>query len=89
MGKMNSEEVMKVLETFLDGTCGDHDWDGFLYADMATPRLKEIRDECAVLWDRYPSKNESEYCSDEGAAVIQKFIEELKGFKTSNEDNSL
>jgi len=78
MGSLTEKDVYNIISSFIDGSINDSGWDGFLYASIKDPYLKEIRDECAVLWEKYPPQNPNEYCNQEGLKVLKNILSDLK-----------
>lgn len=75
---LTPEEVYRTIESFIDGTCGDWDWDDFMYAPIDDLYLKDIREKCFNLRDEYPSNNPNEYCNEEGLKILKQFLSDLK-----------
>ncbi len=72
------EEVATTIERFLDGTCGDHDWDDFLHFSIADPYLELVRKKCDSVFLEYPATQKGHYCSDKGTEVLRQLVVEVR-----------
>ena len=82
--QLSHAEVAQILEDFLTGRGTDWAWDDFVSAGQFTDkRLENIRQRCAGLWREFPPSHSSEYCSEQGRAVIWNYIRELKNDPSS------
>ena len=76
-----AEEVALIIEQFLDGRCGDWDWDDFLSIGIQEPELETVRRRCSAVWEEYPSGKPGEYCNADGLAVLRQIAQELRSSK--------
>jgi len=44
------EDVVELLESVLDGTLSDVDWDDFISIEIADPRLERVRGRMQEIW---------------------------------------
>ena len=72
------EEVISCIESFLDGTCGPHDWDDFTSASLKAPELEAVRRECAAIRDLYPPTVPGWYTSDQGFQELRRIVAQLR-----------
>ena len=73
------QEVAQVIENFLSLRGGSYEWDDFTTFSIADPQLEAIRRRCARLPEEFPSELGSEYCSEAGRAVLQAYVDQLRG----------
>jgi hypothetical protein len=69
----NAQKILdaaKVIESFVDGTCGPYDWDDFLNGSKKDAELQKIREECERVEIDYPACSEHEWCNDEGVRAL-------------------
>jgi hypothetical protein len=71
-------EVASIIEQFLDGTCGEWDWDDFCSFSIADPYLDSVRIRCAELDVAYPPTEKGHYCSRAGFEVMRELVAELR-----------
>ncbi len=76
---MRKEEVADLIDSFLDGSCGEWDWDDFMYAKLDDPELKDVQARCAGLPEAYPPGHPGEYCGAEGLEVMRGIAARLRG----------
>jgi hypothetical protein len=67
-------EVARIIEGFIEGTCGPYDWDDFISFPLDDPALEAVRQECADLPDRYPPGKRGWYCNDDGVDVLRRLM---------------
>lgn len=72
-------EVIHLIKSFLDGTCGDRDWDSFTSVKQSNPEIEKIRIKLIKIHDEYPSQNLNEYCDDNGVQEMLYIIKQLEG----------
>lgn len=72
------EDVARLIESFLDGTCGRHDWDAFCTFSLADAQLDEVRRECCDCDRRFPPDRPGHYCNDEGVAFLRDVARRLR-----------
>jgi hypothetical protein len=72
-------DVAGVIERFLDGTIGDHEWDDFTSVRLGDSFLDGVRLVCVGVHDRFPAPvGSGQYCSDDGVALLRSLAEHLK-----------
>ena len=74
--KLTKTEVVNIINSFINGTTGEYDWDDFISIPIEDPSLNEIRIYCANLRDVYPPTAGS-YCNEEGINQLRKVVENL------------
>ena len=67
-----------MIESFLDGTGGDWDWDDFMSVSTGDPFLDSIRMRCAQLPEEFPAEKQGHYCGPGGVEVLRGFVRELR-----------
>ncbi len=71
--------MARLLEGFLDGTCGECDWDDFISVmRFDDPLLEQIRFRCSRLDQEFPPRDPHEYCDERGRDVIRNYARQLK-----------
>jgi len=76
--KRTSEEVAKTIETFVDGTGRQWDWDGFTSIRLDDPDLEAIRKKCVAIPDEFPPTSRGEYCSPAGLQAMRELAQGLR-----------
>lgn len=81
---MTCEDVLTILEQFLDGSGNPYDWDAFtLGAVFTDPYLRNLQIRMANLGNEFPPASRGHYCGPEGIEVIRESIRELRA-RTQN-----
>ena len=75
---MTKTEIANLIESFLDGSCGEWDWDDFIHTKLNTPELEEIQKRCAYLPQEFPPMERGHYCGAEGFEVLKKMVNDLR-----------
>lgn len=66
------EDAADTIDRFLDGTCGDHEWDALLSRGMnGDYRYIEMQRRLDETRGLYPPLEKSEWCSADGREVIK------------------
>lgn len=76
--KLTRQEVARILEEFIDGTGGPHDWDDFMSFPIEDDNLERIRLRCSGLDSKFPPDQKGRFCNEVGLAVIQTYVAELR-----------
>ena len=69
----NAQDILnaaKVIESFVDGSCGPYDWDDFLNGSKNDADFQKIREECERIEIDYPARSGHEWCDDEGCRAL-------------------
>jgi hypothetical protein len=75
----SAQEAADLIERFLDGNIGDHEWDDFTSVKLRAPFLDGIRLVCVGVHDAFPAPvGSGRYCSDDGLALLRSLAEHLK-----------
>lgn len=75
---MTKREIADLIESFLDGSCGEWDWDDFMNERLSDPELKEIQVRCASVPQEYPPTERGHYCGPEGLKVLKQMVTDLR-----------
>jgi hypothetical protein len=76
---LSNLEVARILEDFLEGRGSPYAWDDFTQGmTLEDEKLESIRLKCSNLSQEYPPVQPTEYCNEEGRAVIRHYIQELR-----------
>jgi hypothetical protein len=75
---MTKVQLANLLEGFVNGTCGDWEWDEFLFSNPTDPEIETIRQHCERLDIEYPPSRSGEFCNDEGAEVLLNYARKLR-----------
>ena len=78
MSVMTKTEIADLIESFLDGSCGDWDWDDFIHTRLNDPELENIQRRCDRLPLEFPPTERGHYCGAEGVEVLKKMVEDLR-----------
>jgi hypothetical protein len=76
--KRTKEEVARIIESFLDGTCGDWDWDDLCSIKIEDPELDHLRVLCSSACFTYPPTEKGHYCSPEGREYLRHLARSLR-----------
>lgn len=72
-------EVAGIIESFMDGSCGDRDWDDFICGGpIENAELEAIRLRCGSLPEEFPPTDAGNYCAAEGLEVLRGFAALLR-----------
>jgi hypothetical protein len=71
-------DAAKVIESFVDGTCGPYDWDDFLNCSKRDAELQKIREECERVEIDYPARDKHEWCNDGGCRALMEIAARLR-----------
>ena len=63
-------DAAKVIENFVDGSCGPYEWDDFLNGSKNDTDLQKIREECERIGIDYPARSDHEWCNDDGGRAL-------------------
>jgi hypothetical protein len=75
---MTRKQVADLIRRFLDGTCGNWEWDDFLsVARFDDERLRQIQVICDGLPNEFPPPEKGHYCNAHGLAILRRYAEEL------------
>ena len=76
---MKNKDVINIIQSFLDGTAKEWDWDDFISIPIkGDPFLEEIRKKCAALPEEFPSGKNNQYCNDEGVKILEGYIRTIE-----------
>jgi hypothetical protein len=76
--KRTPEEVAKTIESFVNGTGRQWDWDGFISIRLDDPDLEAIRQKCISIRDEFPPSDPRDYCSEAGLNVMRQIAQDLR-----------
>jgi len=82
---MNVKEIIEcstAIDAFLNGSCGDYDWDDFISIQSSNSSVQLIKDYCSKSDFLYPPDTVGHWCNDRGS---QKLTELSSMIKTGNE----
>ncbi len=84
--KMNEDhylEAATTIKTFLDGSCGDYDWDDFISIRSRYTQIQCVKNYCANSSFCYPPTEESHWCNEIG---IDKLAQLSRLLRTRNKE---
>ena len=81
---MSRGEMADIIERFVDGICGEWDWDDFCSFPIVDPSLDAIRVRCIGLPQEFPSSQKGHYCSEAGIEVLRVMVRELRRPKSTS-----
>jgi hypothetical protein len=76
--KMTRTELADLLEGFVNGTCGDWEWDNFLSVPHDDPEIEKIHDRCEQLDVEFPPTKPGQFCNEEGEAILLYYARQLR-----------
>ncbi len=76
--KLSREEVVTIIEDFINDKGGKWDWDDFISIKLKDPELERIRLICVELPDTHPPSGKGQYCNFEGIELLKKILLSLK-----------
>ena len=76
--RTTAAHVVVLIENFLDGGVGAHDWDDFESATLADPMLEAVRRRCADIPAQFPSSDRNSFASPEGLEALRQIADELR-----------
>jgi hypothetical protein len=71
-------DVALLIENFLDGSVGAHDWDDFESNPLSDPTLESVRKRCAAIPSQFPSLDRNTFASPDGLAALRQIATELR-----------
>ncbi len=80
-----ASDIADIMEAFLDGTAGRHDWDDFISVRLSDPVLEAIRGRCAQLPTECPAERPGQYCSEAGTQVVRAYVSQLRNLPSGSE----
>jgi hypothetical protein len=75
---MTKAEIANLIQSFLDDSCGEWEWDDFLHTKLNDPKLEEIQKHCANLPLKFPPTEREHYCGVEGLEILKKIVGDLR-----------
>ena len=78
MNEDRKQECAKLIDSFLDGSCGDYDWDDFISIRSDDPEIQLIKDYCADSSFLYPSDKPGYWCNDRGTQKLARLSSLIK-----------
>lgn len=75
---MTPQEAAFLIDSFLDGSCGPSDWDDFTSSAQDDPAVERARRMCVDVRNQYPSAIASQYCNDDGCAILRQVAADLR-----------
>ena len=76
--KRTPEEIAKIIDEFLDGTCGKWDWDDLCSIEIEDPELDRARLLCSTVCFVYPPTESGHYRSSEGREYLRELALRLR-----------
>ena len=77
------QECVKVIASFLDGSCGDYDWDDFISIKSSDSLVQLVKDYCADSDFLYPPDKTGQWCNEQGAQKLEELVQLLKNGEAS------
>jgi hypothetical protein len=78
MVDINKCELANLIKSFLDGSCGEWDWDDFTSVKQSNPDIEKIRQRLVNIRDEYPPVKPTEYCNEVGMQEMLAIANQLK-----------
>lgn len=77
--KMTKTKISDLIDAFLDGTCGEWEWDDFISVRLQDHELEDVRQRCAAVANTHPPTKPRTSCSEEGIGVLRSIAKYLRG----------
>jgi len=74
---VNKKELAKLIDSFLDGSAREWEWDDFISVKQVDPEIEQIRQKCIALPKEFPPTEPRTYCNIEGMNVLKSIAEKL------------
>ncbi len=81
---LSRDEVAGIIESFLNGTSGEWDWDDFISIPLEDPELEAVRRKCAAAREEFPPTQPRQYCGEQGVETMRRIAAELRAGATPN-----
>jgi hypothetical protein len=78
MANTTKNEMAQTIISFVNGTCGEWDWDDLTSIKQRDPELEAIRQRLAAIRDEFPCPEGRAYCCQEGIAELLRIAESLR-----------
>jgi hypothetical protein len=78
---VNKRELANLIKSFLNGTCGNWDWDDFTSVKQRDVAVEKIRQEILDFPDIYPAQVPTEWCNEEGRKALLAIAEAISSEK--------
>ena len=75
---MTRTEIADLIQSFLDGSCSEWDWDDFLHTPLNDPEFQAVQNQCAALPLDYPPTESGHYTNSEGTEVLKNIVSHLR-----------
>jgi hypothetical protein len=72
------QEVANIIESFVEGTGRNWDWDDFCSHEIENRELDAIRLKCCELSSSHPPIAKGQYCNDEGIELLRETVKNLR-----------
>jgi hypothetical protein len=82
MKEEEKQELSRTIGSFLDGSCGEWDWDDFISIRSKIPEIQLIKDFCADSSFLYPPVKTGHWCNKLG---LQRLAELSRLIRTGTE----
>jgi hypothetical protein len=71
-------EVATIIDSFVEGTGSDWDWDDFCSHQIGDRELDAIRVKCSELSFSHPPVVKGYFCNEEGIQFLRRVVEQLR-----------
>lgn len=74
---MTKGDLAKLIKSFVDGSCGEWDWDDFTSVKQKDPEIELVRKRINAIPDDFPSDVASHWCNKKGIQVLLEISKNL------------
>jgi hypothetical protein len=79
MKKLTTTEAASIIERFIeDRSLDDYEWGDFITSRFEDPTVESVRLQCEAIPSKYPAKNRSEFCSEQGLEEMRVLVSNLR-----------
>jgi hypothetical protein len=76
---LTPEQVADLIERYIKNPDDFvYEWDDYTHIPSRNPALEQVRRECEEVDDRFPPRNETEWCSPEGKAELKRLAQKAR-----------
>ncbi|MDD3020689.1 MAG: hypothetical protein PHX61_06880 [Alphaproteobacteria bacterium] len=70
-------ELASLIRSFVDGSCGEWDWDDFISIKQKDSEIEKVRLELIRIRTNYPAIKKTEYCNEDGTRKLLEIAQTL------------
>jgi hypothetical protein len=74
---MTKGELASLINSFVNGTCDEWDWDDFTSVRQKDPDIEQIRKRINLIPKEFPSNVSTSWCNQGGIKVLLDIVERI------------